>query len=129
LRELEDLVATERAMYELDNRKDHVMTVFKLSLTNLIMWTRDHYFPQTYAHATWGRLLPFFQLPGLVTVDQNIVSVTFRPFNDKRLNQDLKSLCERVEQVAPRLPDGKQLLLRMGSMSSPVLDQQKLRVA
>lgn len=129
LRELEDLAATERAMYELDNRKDHVMTVFKLSLTNLIMWTRDHYFPQTYAHATWGRLLPFFQLPGLVTVDQNIVSVTFRPFNDKRLNQDLKSLCERVEQVAPRLPDGKQLLLRMGSMSSPVLDQQKLRVA
>jgi len=41
LRALEDLAATERTMYELDNRKDHVMTVCKLALTNLVMWTRD----------------------------------------------------------------------------------------
>ena len=47
------------------------MTVCKLALANLVMWTRDHYFPQTYAHATWGRLSPFFQLPGLVTVDRS----------------------------------------------------------
>jgi len=26
-------------MYELDNRKDQVMTVFKVALTNLVMWT------------------------------------------------------------------------------------------
>jgi hypothetical protein len=129
LRELEDLAATERAMYELDNRKDHIMTVFKVSLTNLVMWTRDRYFPQTYAHATWGRLLPFFQLPGLVTVDQNAVSVTFRPFNDKRLNQDLALLCERVKNMAPHLPDGKQILFTVGSMSRPVLDQHKQQVA
>lgn len=31
LRALEDLAATERIMYELDNRKDHVMTVCKLA--------------------------------------------------------------------------------------------------
>lgn len=123
LRALEDLASTERAMYELDNRKDHVMTVFKLSLTNLVMWTRDQYFPQTYAHATWGRLLPFFQLPGLVTIDQNTVSVTFRPFNDKQLNQDLTLLCERVRKVAPHLPDGKHLLFSVGRMSYPILDQ------
>ncbi len=129
LRALEDLASTERAMYELDNRKDHVMTVFKRSLTNLVMWTRDHYFPQTYAHATWGRLLPFFQLPGLVTIDQNTVSVTFRPFNDKQLNQDLTLLCERVRKVAPHLPDGKQLLFSVGRMSYPILDQQKQRLA
>jgi len=36
LRALEDLKAHERAMYELDNRKDQVMTVFKVALTNLV---------------------------------------------------------------------------------------------
>jgi len=129
LRELEDLAATERAMYELDNRKDHTMTVFKISLTNLVMWTRDHYFPQTYAHATWERLLPFFQLSGQITVDQDVVSVTLRPFNDKRLNQDLTLLCERVKKMAPRLPNGKQLLFAVEGVNRPVLDQHKQRVA
>src|SRR5215472_6758134 len=41
LRALEDLAANERTMYELDNRKDQVMTVCKLALANLAMWTRD----------------------------------------------------------------------------------------
>jgi anti-sigma factor RsiW len=41
LRALEDLAAQERTMYELDNRKDHIMTVCKLALANLAMWVRD----------------------------------------------------------------------------------------
>jgi len=41
LRALEYLKMSERAMYELDNRKDQVMTVFKVALTNLLMWTVD----------------------------------------------------------------------------------------
>jgi len=40
------------------------MTVCKVTLANLAMWVRDHYFPSSYAQATWKRLLPFFQLPG-----------------------------------------------------------------
>src|SRR5579885_3432187 len=91
---LEDLHAAERTMYELENRKDHCMTVCKLALTNLVMWTRDHYFPQSYAQATWQRLRPFFQLPGVVTGDQQAVRVTLRPFNDRHLNEDLTRLCE-----------------------------------
>jgi hypothetical protein len=39
LRPLEDLKANERVMYELDDQKDQVITVFKVALTNLVMWT------------------------------------------------------------------------------------------
>ncbi|GCF10382.1 hypothetical protein [Dictyobacter arantiisoli] len=42
------------------------------------------------------RLAPFFHLPGLVTQGQGAVEVSLRPFNDKRYNQDLETLCERV---------------------------------
>jgi len=129
LRALEELKASERTMYELDNRKDQVMTVCKLALANLVMWTRDHYFPQAYAHATWGRLSPFFQLPGLVIVDRSTVSVTFRPFNDRQLNEDLTILCERVNKAAPHLPDGRRLLFTVGNIRRPILDQYKRRVA
>jgi hypothetical protein len=38
LRALEDLDANERTMYELDHRKDQVMTVCKVALANLGMW-------------------------------------------------------------------------------------------
>ncbi len=66
LRELEDLKASQRQMYELDDSKDQVMTVLKLALANLAMWVRDNYFPPEYACATWQRLAPLLRLPGQV---------------------------------------------------------------
>jgi hypothetical protein len=123
LRALEDLACKEREMFELDNRKDQVMTVCKVALVNLVMWTRDHYFPLSYAHATWKRLAPFFHLPGRVTLGPRAVSVELRPFNDRRLNHDLVALCERVNKAAPHLPDGRRLLFSV----CPMLDRQRRR--
>jgi hypothetical protein len=130
LRALEDLKAHERAMYELDNRKDQVMTVFKVALTNLVMWTRDHYFPASFAQATWKRLAPFFQLPGLIVQSNDTVTVELRPFNDRQYNRDLTLLCERVNAACPHLPDGRRLLFLTENCSSsrPILDVQKRRV-
>jgi hypothetical protein len=110
LRALEELKAQEKTMYELDHRKDQVMTVCKVALANLAMWVRDHYFPASYAQATWKRLLPFFQLPGTITHYTQMVQVELHPFNDRALNRDLAVLCERVNQAPPRLPDGRHLM-------------------
>jgi hypothetical protein len=52
LRQLEDLAASEREMFELDHAKDQVMTACKLALANLVMWARDHSFPATYTQAS-----------------------------------------------------------------------------
>jgi len=106
LRTLEDLKEQERTMYELDNRKDQVMTVCKVAVANLAMWVRDQYFPPSYAQATWKRLLPFFELPGTITYHGQVVQVELRPFNDRALNRDLLILCERVNQASLRLPNG-----------------------
>jgi hypothetical protein len=115
LRALEELKAQVKTMYELDHRKDQVMTVCKVALANLAMWVRDHYFPPSYAQATWRRLLPFFQLPGMITQDATRALVELRPFNDRALNRDLAVLCERVNQASPRLPDGRRLLFTIRS--------------
>jgi hypothetical protein len=115
---LEDLAAKERSMYALDHRKDQVMKVCKVALANLAMWTRDQYFPPSYAHATWRRLLPLFQLPGTITHDATTIRVELCPFNDRVLNRDLALLCTRVNQASPRLPDGR---ISAGSILAPAL--------
>jgi len=123
LRALEDLACKEREMFELDNRKDQVMTGCLVALVNVVMWTRDQYFPLSYAHATWKRLAPFFHLPGRVTQGPRAISVELRPFNDRQLNHDLVALCERVNQASPQLPDGRHLLFSV----SPMFDRQQRR--
>jgi hypothetical protein len=129
LRSLENLEKNERTMYELDNRKDHVMTVFKVALANLAMWTRDQYFPASYSNATWGRLAPFFRLPGIVRSSQQTVEVELRPFNDRQYNRDLHLLCQQVNQKQPHLPDGRLLTFSVWTFNRPVLDEQVPRLA
>ncbi len=129
LRTLEDLAQQEREMYELDNCKDQVMTVFKAALANLGMWVRDHYFPVSYAHATWHRLQPFFQLPGRIFWGRDRVEVELKPFNDRALNRDLEALCAKVAEVQPRLPDGRRLQFRVQGTGILHLDAQKKEVA
>jgi hypothetical protein len=129
LRELEDLEKQERDMYELDNRKDQIMTVCKVSLANLGMWVRDHYFPASYAHASWDRLQAFFQLPGRIIWRTESVEVELKRFNDSALNRDLEMLCAKVAQGQPCLPDGRRLIFRMQGSGILHLDAQERRVA
>ena len=124
LRALEDLAAQERTMYELDNRKDQIMTVCKLALATLAMWVRDRCFPAAYAHATWARLAPFFRLPGRITSHRQMVSVQPRPFHDRHYNRDLLLLCQRVNEKQLHLPDGRLLLFSVQEIACPILPQQ-----
>ena len=128
LRALQDLKESEREMYLLDNRKDQVMSVCKVAVANLTMWVRDHYFPASYAQATWKRLLPFFQLPGTITSNAHQVQVNLCPFNDRALNRDLAVLCDRVNQASPHLPDGRRLSFTVLSTRCILLAQERAKL-
>ena len=119
LRQLEELAASERTMFELDHAKDQVMTTLKLALANLIMWAGDRYFPATYAQAAWHRLAPFFRLPGRLVWGKAPVEVELHPFHDRQLTRDLVGLCHRVEAACPRLPNGRVLVVRVARFSCP----------
>jgi hypothetical protein len=58
---------------------------------------------------------PSFKLLGQVLWESECVRVMLRPFNECQLNRDLAALCARVEARAPRLPDGRRLLLILGT--------------
>lgn len=129
LRELEDLKARSRPMYELTNAQDQVMTMLKLGLANLGMWVREQFFPTSYARASWARLAPFFVLPGRVQGDATTVEVELRLFNDQQLNRDLAEVCQRVTAAAPRLPDGRRLHFRLRGAPCLTSDVSLRRVA
>jgi hypothetical protein len=129
LRAIEDLAQQEREMYELDNRKDQIMTICKVALANLSMWVRDQYFPAQYAHAGWRRLQVFFQLPGRIFWGRDRVEVELKGFNDRALNRDLEMLCAKIAQEQPRLPDGRRLLFRVQGRGILHLDAQEKAVA
>ncbi len=118
LRALEELAAREPQMYALDDAKDQVMSVCKVALANLVLWTRDQYFPTAYAHATWQRLEPFFKLSGRVRWGPERVEVELREFTDRQLNRDLAAVCARVVGAKPRLPDGRRLIFTVCGPSS-----------
>jgi hypothetical protein len=126
---LEDLAASERTMYELDNAKDQIMTICTVAVANVAMRVRDLYFPADYAHATWARLLPFFRLPGRIVWGPDAVHATLRPFNDRQLTRDLALLCERIRAMQPRLPDGRRLTFSIADAERPILHVQDQAVA
>jgi len=111
LRDLEDLKAREQPMYLLDNRKDQIMSLLIIGLTNLVMWIRDRFFPLSCAQATWKRLCNFLQLPGWIHWTEESCEVRLRRFNDTALNRELELLCQQVTKDAPRLPDGRIIVL------------------
>jgi hypothetical protein len=125
LRVLEDLNAESTKMYELDNRTDHMMTMLKVALVNLVLWVRDRFFPAAYAHATWKRLAPFFHLAGRIHWGREEVEVELCPFNDRQLNRDLVGLCERVTTNRPRLPDGRRLVFSVCSDRTRTLERYR----
>ncbi len=129
LRAIEDLAQQEREMYELDNRKDQIMTVCKVALANLGMWVRDHYFPASYSHASWQRLQVFFSVAGRIFWERDRVEVELKPFNDRALNRDLEMLCTKVAQKQPRLPDGRRLLFRVQGRGILLLNAREKEVA
>lgn len=112
-RDLLDLEEQVCEMFELDNRKDQLMSVFNIALTNLIMWTRDTFFPNSYARVTWKTLQSFFRLPGHIETNAATCTVTLRPFNDLALKRDLILLCQKVNNAELKLPDGLVLQFRV----------------
>ncbi len=93
------------------------------------MWTRDSYYPPHYAHATWKRLAPFFQLTGRVVSLPHTLVVELHPFNDRQLNRDLLALCHQVNQAQLHLPDGRLLVFTMKVSSRPIPYGRQLRIA
>jgi hypothetical protein len=47
---------------------------------------------------------PFFRLPGRIQWGHDAVHIDLRPFNNRQLTRDLLAVCQRANEIQPRLP-------------------------
>ena len=107
----------ECPMYELDDRKDQLLSALRLCLGNVLQWLRDTVFPQSYANATYKTLAPFVQMGGFVIQHSDRIEVLLDGFWQSVKQQDLEKLVARCNAQPLTAPDGRPL--RFGICPAP----------
>jgi hypothetical protein len=104
-------------MYELDNRKDQLVSALRLCLVNVLQLLRDTVFPESYARATYKTLAPFIQMGGFVIEHPDYTEVFFDGFWQSAKQRDLTEVVARCNAQQFTLPDGRRL--KFAICSSP----------
>lgn len=104
-------------MYELDDRKDQLLSALHLCVGNVLQWLRDTVFPESYANATYKTLAPFVQMGGFVIEHPDRIEVFLDGFWQSARQQDLEEVVTRCNAQSLTAPDGRPL--RFGICPAP----------
>jgi hypothetical protein len=107
----------DHPMYELDDRKDQLMSALRVCLVNVLQWLRDTVFPASYAHATYKTLTPFVQMGGFVIERPECLEIFLDGFWQSAKQQDLEEVVARCNVRQFTTPDGRPL--RFGICPAP----------
>jgi hypothetical protein len=107
----------DHPMYELDNRKDQLVSALRVCLVNVLQLLRDTVFPASYAQATYETLAPFVQMGGFVIEHAQHIEVFLDGFWQSARQRDLAELVARCNARRFTAPDGR--VLKFGICSSP----------
>jgi len=104
-------------MYELDDRKDQLLSALRLCLGNVLQWLRDTVFPESYTNATYKTLAPFVQMGGFVIEHPDRIEVFLDGFWQSAKQQDLEEVVAHCNTQSLTAPDGRPL--RFGICPAP----------
>ena len=96
-------------MYELDDRKDQLLSALRLCLANALQWLRGTVFPESYVNATYKSLAPFVQMGGYVIKHPDRIEVFLDGFWQSAKQRDLEMLVARCNTQSFTTPDGRPL--------------------
>ena len=108
---------TDHPMYELDDRKDQLVSSLRLCLVNALQLLRDTVFPESYAQSTYKTLIPFIQMDGFVIEHIDHIEIFFDGFWQSAKQRDLVEVVARCNAQRFTAPDGR--LLKFAICSSP----------
>ena len=96
-------------MYELDDRKEQLLSGLRLCLGNVLQWLRDMVFPESYANVTYKTLSPFVQMGGFVIKFPDRIEVYLDGFWQSAKQRDLEVVVARCNAQSFTVPDGRPL--------------------
>lgn len=108
---------TDHPMYELDNRKDQLVSALRVCLVNVLQLLRDTVFPESYAQATYGTLAPFVRMGGFVIEHAEHIEIFLDGFWQSAKQRDLAKVVTRCNAQRFTAPDGR--VLKFSLCSSP----------
>jgi hypothetical protein len=99
----------QHPMYELDDRKDQLISALRVFLVSVLQWLRDTAFPASYAHATYKTLAPFLQMDGFALEHPDRIEVRLDGFWQSAKQRDLEEVVARCNARQFTAPDGRPL--------------------
>jgi hypothetical protein len=107
----------EHPMYELDDRKDQLISALRVFLISILQWLRDTVFPESYARATYKTLVSYLQMGGFVLEHPDRIEVRLDGFWQSAKQRDLEEVVARCNARQFTALDGRPL--RFGICSAP----------
>lgn len=100
----------QATFFEVDTEKDQIMAHLRVGLHNSALWARDYYFDRVYRHTTpltmWRT---FFNQDGFYRETTDGITVTLKPFNDPRVQQEVTQACHRFNERHIMTVSGKRI--------------------
>lgn len=116
-RELKALNLGE-VLLEMKTEKDHIMSNFKILLTNLSRYTQEQYFPQKkeYQQATLETMIKtFYRQDGYVKIRKRKVEVTLYSYDVPELQKAVEYACMKFNASNLYTLSGQRILMRVES--------------
>jgi hypothetical protein len=107
----------DQPMYELDDRKDQLMSALRVFLVNILQWLQGAVFPESYARATYEALAPVLQMGGFVIEHGDCIEVFLDGFWQSTKQRELEEIVARCNAQRFTAPDGR--ALRFGVCPRP----------
>ncbi len=103
----------DHPMYELDDRKDQLMSALRIFLVNILQWLRGEVFPEAYESATYKTLAPFLQMGGFVIKHPDCIEVFLDGFWQSAKQRELEEVVARCNALKLTAPDSRRLWFRV----------------
>ena len=116
-RELKSLNLKE-VLFDMKTEKDHIMSNFKILLTNLSRYAQEQYFPQEkeFQNATLETMLKtFYRQDGYVKISKTKVEVTLHSYDKPELQEAVKYACMKINNSDLYTLEGQKILIGVES--------------
>jgi hypothetical protein len=104
-------------LYEIDTRKDHIMTNLETALNNADLWVKEQYLRPPYKKADFRTIRDIlYRQPGEYLETEDEIRVTLNHYDQELAHQRLAEFAaKKVNEAQLRLNDGKRLIIQVAT--------------
>lgn len=105
-----------KVLYEIDSRKDHIMTNLETALNNADLFVKEHYLPKQYSRSDFRTTRDIlYRQQGKVLETKDSITVTLNHYDQESEHQMLAEFAaKKINAVRLTTNSGKHLIIQVG---------------